>query len=41
MNGRFIFKMLLLFGCAVLGVYLFIQKDPAGNRPELFLAFPI
>ena len=27
MKGRFIFKMLLLFGCAVLGVYLFIHFE--------------
>ena len=27
MNGRFIFKMLLFFGCAVLGIYLFIYFD--------------
>ena len=27
MNGRFIFKMLLLFGFVVLGAYLFIHFD--------------
>jgi hypothetical protein len=45
MNRRFIFKVLLLFGFVVMGTYLFIQKNPTANRPELFLelflAFPI